>query len=85
MREDVQACVDALSHTKRKIHVVATDLTPRNKRLLRAGTLDYVVEQDFSAQAHDALLLLHELLAHGRHPRHSITYIRTDVITPEML
>ena len=69
--ESVPACMDAIKKAglKYKVHVVANDLTQPAIRGLQNGLLDFVVEQDFSAQAYEAILILYALLAHNRSPK----------------
>ncbi len=85
--ESVPACMDAVRKAKRPypLHVVANDLTAAAKRGLRNGMLDFVVEQDFSAQAYDAVLVMHSLLLHHRTPKQTIYYVPTSIYTKELL
>jgi ABC-type sugar transport system substrate-binding protein len=48
----VRGCMDALERAKpnRRIHVVCHDLTPHARQYLEDGRLDFIVDQDFSAQ-----------------------------------
>ena len=50
--ESVRGCMDALERAKpnRRIHVVCHDLTPHARQYLEDGRLDFIVDQDFSAQ-----------------------------------
>ncbi len=83
--ENVRACVDALKGTRRRVAVVVNDLTPFAKRSLRAGRIDFVVEQDFSAQVYRAILILHELLVYGHRVKREVEYVETSIITRELL
>lgn len=85
--ESVQGCLDGITaaRVRRPIHIVSNDMTPFNRRALRAGKLDFVVEQEFSAQVFEAILTLHDHLAHGQPIREPIRYVRTSVVTREML
>lgn len=85
--ESVPACIDAVRKAKLRypLHIVANDLTPPAIRGLKQGILDFVVEQDFSAQAYEAILVLYSLLAHKRPPKHPIRYIPTSIYTKELL
>ena len=85
--ESVPACMDAIKKAglKYKVHVVANDLTQPAIRGLKNGLLDFVVEQDFSAQAYEAILILYALLAHKRSPKSPLRYIETSIYTKELL
>lgn len=83
--EDVRACVDALNGVNRRVAVVVNDLTPGAKRSLRLGKIDFVVEQDFSAQVQKAILILHEFLIYGHRVKYPIVYVDTSIVTQELL
>ncbi|MCF2670030.1 LacI family DNA-binding transcriptional regulator [Butyricicoccus pullicaecorum] len=85
--ESVLGCMHGLSQSRvrRPVHVIANDLTPLNRKMLRSGRLDFVLEQEFSAQVYEAIMLLQELLVHDRRPRNPVKYVHTTVITPEMV
>ncbi|MDO4173237.1 MAG: LacI family DNA-binding transcriptional regulator [Eubacteriales bacterium] len=83
--ENVKACVDALKGVRRRMTVVANDLTPEAKHSLKKGKIDFVVEQDFSGQVYRAILILHELLVYGHRIRHEIVNVNTSIITRELL
>lgn len=83
--ENVRACVDALSGVRRRVAVVVNDLTPEARRSLRSGRIDFVVEQDFSAQVRKAILILHELLVYGHRVRQPVVYVDTSIVTRELL
>ncbi len=85
--ESVPACLDALKKRKprQKIHVVANDLTRPAIKGLKNGRIDFVVEQDFSAQAYEAVLVMHSLLAYGHPPKKEIRYVPTSIYTKELL
>ena len=86
--ESVSGCMEALEHLVQKhhrIHVIANDLTPLNRRLLRRERLDFVVEQDFPAQVCEAILMLEEKLVRNHSPREKIQYVTTSVFTAEMV
>ena len=83
--ENVRACLDALSDVRRRISVIVNDLTPEARRNLRNGRIDFVVEQDFSAQIYRAILILHELLVYGHRVRQPIVYVNTSIYTRELL
>ena len=85
--ESVLGCMHGLSQSRvrRRIHVIANDLTPLNRKMLRSGKLDFVLEQEFSAQVYEAIMMLTELLLHDRHPRAAVKYVRTTIVTPEMI
>lgn len=85
--ESVLGCMDGLSQARARhpIHVIANDLTPFNRKMLRTGRLDFVLEQEFSAQVYEAIMMLYDFLMHDRQPRTAVKYVSTTVITPEMI
>ena len=85
--ESVPACMDAIkkARLRHKVHVVANDLTQPAIRGLKNGMLDFVVEQDFSAQAYEAILVMYALLAHDRPPKAPVRYVSTSIYTKELL
>ena len=66
--ESVRGCMDALERAKpnRRIHVVCHDLTPHARQYLEDGRLDFIVDQDFSAQTTRAIEVLAHTLAYRR-------------------
>lgn len=85
--ESVRGCMDALERAKpaRKVHVVCHDLTPHARQYLEAGRLDFIIDQDFSAQTTRAIEVLAHTLRTGEQPRQEIEYIHTSIITRELL
>ena len=85
--ESVKGCMDALDRVKpaRPIHVVCHDLTPHARQYLEEGRLDFIIDQDFSAQTTRAVEVLAHTLRTGEAPRQSIEYIHTSILTREML
>ena len=85
--ESVRGCMDALERAKpaRKVHVVCHDLTPHARQYLEAGRLDFIIDQDFSAQTTRAIEVLAHTLRTGEMPRQQIEYIHTSIITRELL
>lgn len=85
--ESVSACLDALKRAKPryKIHVVVNDLTRPAIRGLQSGMIDFVVEQDFSSQAYEAILVMHSLLAYDHPPKREVRYVPTSIYTKELL
>ena len=85
--ESVRGCMDALERAKpaRRIHVVCHDLTPHAKQYLEEGRVDFIIDQDFSAQTTRAIEVLAHTLRTGEPPRQSIEYIHTSIITRELL
>lgn len=85
--ESVPACLDAVRkvHPRSGIHVVVNDLTPPAVRGLKSGRIDFVVEQAFSKQAHEAILVMHSLLAHRRMPKTPVRFVPTSIYTKELL
>ena len=74
-----------LDNDAEEIVVICNDLTPLNRRLLRAERLDFVIDQDFPSQVCEAILTLEEKLVRGRSPRTAVEHVSTSVITPEMV
>lgn len=85
--ESVKGCMDALERAKpaRPVHVVCHDLTPHARQYLEEGRLDFVIDQDFSAQTVRAIEVLAQTLRTGERPRQEIEYIHTSIITRELL
>lgn len=85
--ESVPACMDAIkkAHLRHKIHVVANDLTPRAARYLKNDLLDFIIQQDFSSQAYEAIMIMYQLLAHDRAPKAPVRYVTTSIYTKELL
>ncbi|WP_283673667.1 LacI family DNA-binding transcriptional regulator [Butyricicoccus sp. Marseille-Q5471] len=85
--ESVRGCMDALERAKpaKHIHVVCHDATPHARQYLAAGRLDFVIDQDFAAQATRAVEVLAHALRTGETPKQTIEYIHTSIITRELL
>ena len=85
--ESVRGCMDALERAKpaRRVHVVCHDLTPHARQYLEDGRLDFIIDQDFSAQTTRAIEVLAHTLRTGGLPRQEIEYIHTSIITRELL
>lgn len=63
----VTGCAEALMEEGKQghVHVIAHDLTEGAKRLLRSGTVDFVVGQDLQMQGYKPLMLLNNVLKKG--------------------
>ena len=85
--ESVRGCMDALERARpaRRVHVVCHDLTPYARQYLEDGRLDFIIDQDFSAQTTRAIEVLAHTLRTGETPRQDIEYIHTSIITRELL
>ncbi len=85
--ESTRGCMEAVAQCRprRRIHIVCNDLTPLNRRLLRAEQLDFVVEQDFPAQVCQAILTLADKLIRQHSPKNGVQHVTTSVFTPEMV
>ena len=85
--ESVRGCMDALERVRpaRRIHVVCHDLTPYARKYLEEGRLDFIIDQDFSAQTTRAIEVLAHTLRTGESPCRNIEYIHTSIITRELL
>ena len=65
--------------------VVVNDLTPVARHALKIGAVDFVVEQDFTAQVRQAILLLQKHLLYGQTVRRPIVHVQTSIVTRELL
>lgn len=85
--ESVKGCIDAIEKVKpsREMHVVCHDLTPAACQYLKEGKLDFVINQDFSAQTTRAIEVLIYMIRTGEKPKQDVEYIHTSVITRELL
>lgn len=85
--ESVPGCMDALAraHVPQPVHVVCHDLTPPARAYLADGRVDFIIDQDFSGQARRAVEALYDLLVRGRAPAEPVTYVRTSIISRELL
>lgn len=84
--ESVSACMDAVHRfSNRRIHVIANDLTPHARRLLRDNELDFVIQQEFSTQVEEAILLLRNYLVYGREPQQEVYNVETSILTSELI
>jgi methyl-accepting chemotaxis protein len=62
------AIAEALKASGRRIRLVAFDALPENIALLKSGAIDCLIEQNSYAQAYNALIHLHNAVAHGWKP-----------------
>lgn len=64
----VTGCAEALIEAGKQgqVHVITHDLTEGAKRLLRGGTVDFVVGQDLQMQGYRPLMLLSNVLKKGQ-------------------
>lgn len=85
--ESVRGCMDAIDRAKpqRPLHVVCHDVTPHARQYLQEERLDFIIDQDFAAQATRAIEVLLGTLRTGEAPRKTIEYIHTSIITRELL
>lgn len=85
--ESVKGCMDAIARARvpHPIHVVCNDLTPHAREYLVNGRIDFVVDQDFSGQARRSVEVLYDLLHRGRQPTGKMIYLRTSIISRELL
>ena len=60
-------------------HVVCHDLTPHARQYLEDGRLDFIVDQDFSAQTTRAIEVLAHTLRTAEPPRQSIEYFHCSI------
>lgn len=62
--ESVAACAEAVSQSGRqdKLMVVGNDLTEVTKRLLKEGSVDFIIEQNVYWQGYQPIILLKDLL-----------------------
>ena len=66
----VTGCVDAVRAAGKtgQVRVIAHDMSPRRKAMLREGSLDLTITQDMFRQGYQPLLLLADLLQKGEQP-----------------
>ena len=66
----VTGCVDAVKAAGMagKIRVIAHDMSPRRRQMLREGSLDLTITQDLYRQGYQPLLLLCDLLQKQQQP-----------------
>lgn len=85
--ESVSACLEALAYSRaeQRVHVVCSDLTPAARTGLAEGTVDFVVDSDPAGQAGVAVVTLYDLLCRGRKPEKPVKYVRTSIVTRELL
>lgn len=85
--ESVRGCIDAIekAKTKKRPHVVCHDLTPAACQYLNEGKLDFVINQDFSAQTTRAIEVLIYMIQTGEKPKKDVEYILTSIVTRELL
>lgn len=85
--ESVDACVAALSKAKlpHRIAVVCNDLTPWSREFLLDGRVDFVIDQEFAKLAERAVLVLYELFCRGKAPASEVEYVRTRIVSREMV
>lgn len=66
----VTACAEAVSNAEKegKIRVISHDTTEETRRLLKQGSVDFVIEQDLYTQGYQPLILLYNLIEKGEKP-----------------
>lgn len=85
--EPVPACIDAIERAQpgHPIHVICNDLTPWSREYLAARKVRFIIDQDFSGQARRAVELLYDLMFRERKPAHELEFVRTSIISEELL
>ncbi len=83
--ESVKGCLRALQHRTSPLTLICNDLTPINRKELKNGRIDFVIEQDFPGQIYEALVVLGQMLLYHRPIRRTIRYVNTTIITTEAL
>lgn len=85
--ESVRACVDACTKLRLldQIHIVCHDVTPYSKKHLVEGNLNFIIDQDFSAQAITALETMMRRINNNEMPRQTIAYNPTRIVTKELV
>lgn len=85
--ESVRACMDACSKLKilHQINIVCHDVTPYSKKHLIEGNINFIIDQDFSAQAIMALETMMRKINNNEMPRQAIAYNPTRVVTKELV
>lgn len=85
--EPVPACIDAIERAQpnHPVHVICNDLTPWSKEYLAARKVRFIIDQDFSGQARRSVELLYDLMFRDRNPKRELEYVRTSIISEELL
>ena len=85
--EPVPACIDALERAQPQhpVHVICNDLTPWSREYLAARKVRFIIDQDFSGQARRSVELLYDLMFRDRKPARELEYVRTSIISEELL
>lgn len=85
--EPVPACVDAIERAQpgHPIHVICNDLTPWSREYLAERKVRFIIDQDFSGQARRAVEILYDLMFRERKPTHELEFVRTSIISEELL
>ena len=85
--EPVPACMDAIERAQlsHPIHVICNDLTPWSREYLMARKVRFIIDQDFSGQARRSVELLYDLMFRDRRPKRELEYVRTSIISEELL
>ena len=83
--ESVAACAEAVMNSGRKdrLMIVGNDLTAVTKRLLKAGRIDFIIEQDMYRQGYQPIILLKELLEQPTKPIKPVLLTEIGVINAE--
>ena len=82
----VVGCVEAVRELglTGKVHIVSHDLTDATRRLLAAGEIDFVIEQNIYQQSYQALLKLREYVQKGLAPEGE-QYAAIEIVCSENL
>lgn len=83
--ESVPGCVEAVRQFggTGRIRVVCHDLSETTTRLLRCGSVDFVIEQDLFRQGFLPMSMLANLLMAGKKPEQEIEYARIQIVCAE--
>ena len=81
----VPACMEALDRAGKsgRVRVLAHDNSPETAAFLRAGLLDFVIDQDLTYQTRKALELLFDAVVEHRPPVRERYYAETPILTAE--
>ena len=83
--ESVPACAEAIKRSGRreKIMVVGNDLSAATRKLLRDGTVDFIIEQNMYWQGYQPVLLLKNQILSPQPPKSPFLFTDISVINAE--
>ena len=83
----VTGCIDAVKAAGMtgQIRVIAHDMSPRRRQMLREGSLDLTITQDLYRQGYQPLMLLCDLLQKQQEPETDLQSTNISIICAENL